>query len=69
MQRAVKKAQDEASMWKAKFDSGEGGVSSDVMDDLKKKLNKQLRAMEEQLESAQSRANSCDKDRSELIAN
>ncbi len=23
MQRAVKKAQDEASMWKAKFDSGE----------------------------------------------
>lgn len=68
MQRAVKKAQDEASMWKAKFDSGEGGVSSDVMDDLKKKLNKQLRAMEEQLESAQSRANSCDKDRSEFKA-
>ena len=67
-QRAIKKAQDEAHMWKAKFDSGEGGVSSEAMDDLKKKFMKQLRAVEEQMEAAQSKANSADKDRRRLQA-
>ena len=67
-QRAVKKAQDEAHMWKAKFDSGEGGVSGEAMDELKKKFMRQLRAVEEQMESAQSKANSADKDRRRLQA-
>ena len=68
LQRAVKKAQDEAHMWKAKFDSGEGGVSGEAMDELKKKLSRQLRAVEEQLESATAKANSADKDRRRLQA-
>ena len=68
LQRAVKKAQDEAHMWKAKFDSGEGGVSSEALDELKKKLSRQLRAVEEQLESATAKANSADKDRRRLQA-
>ena len=67
-QRAVKKAQDEAHMWKAKFDSGEGGVSGEAMDELKKKFMRQLRAVEEQMEAAQSKANSADKDRRRLQA-
>ena len=68
LQRAVKKAQDEAHMWKAKFDSGEGGVSGEAMDELKKKFMRQLRAVEEQMEAAQSKANSADKDRRRLQA-
>ena len=55
-------------MWKAKFDSGEGGVSSEAMDEIKKKLSKQVRAVEDQLESAQSKASSADKDRRRLQA-
>ncbi len=43
-------------------------MSSDVMDDLKKKFQKQLRAVEEQMEAAQSKANSADKDRRRLLA-
>ncbi len=38
------------------------------MDDLKKKFQKQLRAVEEQMEAAQSKANSADKDRRRLLA-
>ena len=68
LQRHVKKAQDEAHMWKAKFESGEGGVSGEALDELKKKLSRQLRAVEEQLEAAQSKANSADKDRRRLQA-
>ncbi len=68
LQRQVKKFQDEAHMWKAKFDSGEGGVSSEAMDEIKKKLSKQVRAVEDQLESAQSKASSADKDRRRLQA-
>ncbi len=69
LQRQVKKAQDEAHMWKAKFDSGEGGgVSSEAMDELKKKFMRQVRQVEEQLEAAQAKANSADKDRRRLQA-
>ena len=67
-QRLVKKAQDEAHMWKSRFESGEGGVSGEAMDELKKKFMRQLRAVEEQMESAQSKANSADKDRRRLQA-
>ncbi len=68
LQRQIKKAQDEAHMWKSRFESGEGGVSSEAMDELKKKFQRQMRALEEQLEGAQSKANSADKDRRRLQA-
>jgi myosin heavy chain 6/7 len=61
MQRLIAKANQEAAMWKSKFDSGEGGVSSEIMDDLKRKLSGKLQETEAQLEAALTKAASLDK--------
>ena len=66
LQRLLQKAQNEASEWKRKCESGEGGVRSEELDDLKKKLNGKISDLESQLEAANSKANSLEKARSRL---
>ena len=61
MQRLLTKANNEASMWRQKCESGEGGVRSEEMDDLKRKMNAKLQEAESALEAAQSKASSLDK--------
>jgi len=66
MQRLITKANQEAQMWKAKFDSGEGGVSAEIMDDLKRKLSVKLQEAESQLETAQTKVSQLEKANSRL---
>jgi len=61
LQRLISKANTEAATWKQKFESGEGGVSSEALEDLKKKLSVKLLDTEAQLESALTKASSLDK--------
>jgi len=61
LQRLVTKANQEAATWKQKFESGEGGVSSEALEDLKKKLSVKLNDTESQLEAALTKAASLDK--------
>merc|ERR1712226_1574686 len=61
MQRLLQKANNEAQEWRRKFESGEGGVSGEALDDLKRKMNAKLADAESQMESALSKASSLDK--------
>ena len=61
MQRLVQKANSEAAMWRQKCESGEGGVRSEELDELKKKFTAKLMETESQLEAALSKAASLDK--------
>jgi len=61
LQRLVTKANTEAATWKQKFESGEGGVSSEALDELKRKLSGKLLETEAQLEAALTKAASFDK--------
>ena len=61
LQRLVQKANAEAATWKQKCESGEGGVSSEALDDLKRKLGAKLLETESQLEAAVTKASSLDK--------
>jgi chromosome segregation ATPase len=66
MQRVIQKVNAECQTWKHKVESGEGGVRSEEMDDLKKKLNAKLAEAESQMEAAQSKAASLDKHNNRL---
>jgi len=57
----VQKANSEAALWKQKCESGEGGVRSEELDELKKKFTARLMETESQLEAALSKAASMDK--------
>ena len=48
-------------MWKQKFESGEGGVRSEEMEEMKRKLNARLQEAEQQLEAAHTKINSLEK--------
>jgi len=61
MQRALQKANSEVSVWKQKCESGEGGVRSEELDELKRKLMAKLQEAESQLETALAKANNLDK--------
>lgn len=61
LQRLLQKANSEAATWKQKLASGEGGVRSEELEDLKRKLNAKLQDTEAQLEAALSKAASLDK--------
>jgi len=52
LQRLLQKANAEAANWKQKCESGEGGVRSEEVEDLKKKLGAKLLDAESQLEAA-----------------
>ena len=61
LQRLVQKANAEAATWKSKCESGEGGVRSEELEELKRKLNAKLQETESQLENALHKAASADK--------
>ena len=52
--------------WRKKFESGEGGIRPEEVDDLKRKLNARLQETEQQLEAALSKANSLEKAKNRL---
>ena len=66
LQRALTKANNEVSVWRQKFESGEGGVRSEELDDLKRKMNAKLADAESQLEAAQSKCSSLEKAKNRL---
>jgi len=52
LQRQLTRSNNEASVWRQKFESGEGGIRPEEMDDLKKKLGARIHDGEAQLEAA-----------------
>jgi myosin heavy chain 6/7 len=66
VQRLVQKAQQEAANWKGKCDRGEGGVRSEEVDELKKKLNGKLLETESQLEVALQKCGTLEKNNNRL---
>lgn len=61
LQRLLQKANNEVSMWKSKCESGEGGVRSEELEELKRKLGAKLQDAEALLEAAQTKAASLEK--------
>jgi len=61
LQRLVQKANSEATLWRQKCESGEGGVRSEELEEIKKKFTARLLETESQLEAALSKATSMDK--------
>ena len=57
----MQKANSEATLWRQKCESGEGGVRSEELDETQKKLTARLLETESQLEAALSKAASMDK--------
>jgi len=51
LQRQLTRANNEAAAWKQKFESGEGGIRPEEMDELKKKLTARIQDGEAQLEA------------------
>ena len=52
LQRQLTRANNEAAVWRQKFESGEGGIRPEEMDELKKKLAARIQDGEAQLEAA-----------------
>jgi len=61
LQRLLGKANNEASSWRQKCESGEGGVRSEELDDLKRKMGAKLAEAESAAEAAISKASALDK--------
>merc|ERR1712002_327813 len=61
LQRLYTKLQGEHAQLKQKFDSGEGGVSGEALDDLKRKLGAKLADAENQLEAATGKVSQLEK--------
>jgi chromosome segregation ATPase len=56
LQRQLTRANNEAAVWRQKFESGEGGIRPEELDDLKKKLGARILDGEAQLEAAMAKA-------------
>jgi len=52
LQRQLTRANNEGAVWRQKFESGEGGIRPEEMDELKKKLAARIHDGEAQLEAA-----------------
>ena len=52
LQRQLTRANNEAAVWRQKFESGEGGIRQEEMDELKKKMAARIQDGEAQLEAA-----------------
>ena len=59
-------ATNEVAMWRHKCESGEGGVRSEEMDDMKRKLNAKLQDAEAQMEAALAKVSSLEKAKMKL---
>ncbi len=66
LQRMLTKANNEANTWRQKFQSGEGGVRSEEMDDLKRKMNAKLAETDSNLEASHAKCISLEKTRNRL---
>lgn len=66
LQRLLAKANNEAAMWRHKFESGEGGVRPEEVDELKRKFNARIAELEAQLEAALAKASSLEKVKNRL---
>jgi len=66
LQRMLTKANNEMAVWRHKAESGEGGVRSEEMDELKRKMNAKIMELEAQLEAAQSKASNMEKVKNRL---
>jgi chromosome segregation ATPase len=66
LQRLLQKANAEASTLKQKLESGEGGVRSEELEELKRKLGAKLLDTESQLEAALTKAASLEKNNNRL---
>jgi chromosome segregation ATPase len=67
LQRLLTKANNEIQVWRHKLESGEGGVRSEELEDLKRKMNAKLAETESQLEAAQSKASSLEKAKNRCV--
>ena len=65
-QRLLQKANAEAASWRQKAENGEGGVRSEEVEELKKKIGAKLLDTESQLEAALSKAASLEKNNNRL---
>jgi len=61
LQRLITKANQEAATWRQRFESGEGGVSSEALEELKRKLSVKLNETESLLEAATTKATGLEK--------
>jgi len=65
-QRALNKALADVATWRQKCESGEGGVRSEEMDELKRKMNARITELESIAEAATTKAGSLEKARNRL---
>ena len=66
LQRLMTKANNEANVWRQKCQSGEGGVRSEELDEMKKKLSAKLAEMESSLDASNTKVASLDKVKTRL---
>jgi TolA-binding protein len=60
------KANNEVALWRHKCESGEGGVRSEELEEMKRKFNVKITELEAQLDAAQSKASSLEKVKNRL---
>jgi len=65
-QRLLTKANNDIAEWRRKFESGEGGIRSEELEDLKRKMLSRLNDLEAQLEAALSKCSSMEKAKNRL---
>lgn len=66
LQRLLAKANSEIAVWRHKCESGEGGVRSEEMEELKRKMNTKITELEAHLEASQAKASSLEKAKNRL---
>jgi len=66
VQRALNKAIVDVATWRQKCESGEGGVRSEEIDELKRKMNARITELESIAEAATTKAGSLEKVRNRL---
>ena len=66
LQRLLSKANNEAATWRQKFESGEGSIKSEEMEEMKRKFNAKIAELEAQLEAALAKASSLEKVKNRL---
>lgn len=66
LQRLLTKSANEVAMWRQKCESGEGGVRSEEMDEMKRKMNAKLQEAESQMEAALAKVSSLEKAKMKL---
>merc|ERR1712002_349604 len=66
LQISLTKASNEMNMWRQKFESGEGGVGPEAIEELKKKLNSKVVEAESQLEASLLKASNLEKQKNRM---